>query len=162
MEQKLKIPACLTALYFDSRSAGYHRPLRVLFTCGNRRDPVVPGQGEQTMALQDIAERLEGAGWLGIGIGAVILAPVLIPPLGRKVRPAIKGAIKGYIALSEKAAAALAEAGEQFQDLVAEAKAEHAAGGASMMEMPAGDDALVLSNGEGVDDAAEPEAGRRS
>ena len=114
------------------------------------------------MAWQDIAERLEGTGWLGIGIGAVILAPMLIPPLGRKVRPAIKGAIKGYMALSEKAAAALAEAGEQFQDLVAEAKAEHAAEGAPMMEMPAGDDALVLSNGEGIDDAGAPAASRRT
>src|SRR3569833_195113 len=93
------------------------------------------------MAWEDVAEGMEGKGWLGVGIGAVLLAPVLVPAVARGLRPALKGAVKGYLALSDKTREWLAESGEQFQDLVAEAKAEyesHSEPGAMMaMELPA-------------------------
>lgn len=89
------------------------------------------------MALKDIGERLEGKGWLGVGLGAVVLAPVVIPALSRTLRPAAKNAIKGYLALSDRARHWMAETGEQWQDLVAEAKSEHETGvnGSEMMTM---------------------------
>ena len=54
------------------------------------------------------------------GVGAVLLAPVLVP-VGK---PLAKAAIKGGIGLYEKGKVAFAEVGEAFQDLVAEAMAE--------------------------------------
>jgi hypothetical protein len=91
------------------------------------------------MALEEIAERMEGKGWIGVGIGAVLLAPVLIPALSRGLRPAAKGAMKGYLALADRTRGMLAETGEQWQDLVAEAKAEYdaSANGQPMMTLEA-------------------------
>ncbi len=87
------------------------------------------------MASKGLGDRLEGKGWLGWTIGAVVLAPVVVPALGKALRPVAKEAIKGLLALSEKTRELVAETGEQMQDLVAEAKAEYAqeAGGAGMM-----------------------------
>lgn len=75
--------------------------------------------------LKDLGERFEGKGWLGVGIGAVVLAPVVVPVLAKGMRPALKGAIKGYFQLSDYLRQQLAQTGEQFQDLVAEAKSEY-------------------------------------
>jgi hypothetical protein len=85
--------------------------------------------------LKEAAERLEGKGWLGVGLGAVVLAPVLFPALSRGFRPAAKRAIKGYLALAEKAREMLAETGEQVQDLVAEARSEYERGDDGMEMM---------------------------
>jgi hypothetical protein len=100
------------------------------------------------MALKDIGERLEGKGWLGIGIGALILAPVVIPAVARGLRPLAKGAIKGYLALQEKGREVFAETSEQFQDLVAEARSEYELrdNGAEMMTL----DASEEGDGEAV------------
>ncbi len=70
-----------------------------------------------------------------IGAGA-FLAPKLLPALGNALRPAVKGLVKAGMAVRET----VAEAGEHFEDIVAEARAES--------EHPAG-------NGH---PAAEPEA----
>jgi hypothetical protein len=77
------------------------------------------------MAFEEIGERLEGKGWLGVGIGALILAPMVIPAVARGLRPVAKEAIKGYLVLSDRAREMLAEGGEQIQDLVAEARSEY-------------------------------------
>ena len=61
---------------------------------------------------------------LAIGIGAAILAPVVIPLAAGIVKPLLKGTIKGGIILYEKGQEMVAEAGEVVEDLVAEAKAE--------------------------------------
>jgi hypothetical protein len=89
------------------------------------------------MAWEDIVERMEGMGWLGMGLGAVILAPALIPAVGRGLRPAAKNAVKGYLALSDRVREWAGEGTERWQDLVAEAKSEYdnRANGAEMMEM---------------------------
>jgi len=59
-----------------------------------------------------------------IGIGAAILAPVVLPILASIAKPVAKAAVKGGIMLYEKGKEAAAEAGEMFEDIVAEAKAE--------------------------------------
>ena len=62
-----------------------------------------------------------------IGAGAV-LAPKLLPALGSMLRPIVKGVVKaGYsatVAVREMAA----EAGEEVEDIIAEARSEHEAG----------------------------------
>ncbi|MCU0534183.1 MAG: DUF5132 domain-containing protein [Hydrococcus sp. Prado102] len=65
---------------------------------------------------------LEDLGTPGIiaGIGAIVAAPFVIPAL----KPVTKAAIKGGIIVYEKGKAIVAETGELFEDLVAEAKAE--------------------------------------
>lgn len=77
------------------------------------------------MAIEDIGESLEGAGWWGVALGAVVLAPIVVPALARGLRPIAKEAVKGYLTLSEKAKEMMAESGEQWQDLVAEARSEY-------------------------------------
>ncbi|MBD1937102.1 DUF5132 domain-containing protein [Microcoleus sp. FACHB-68] len=69
--------------------------------------------------LDDLFEDF-GLPALVVGVGAAILAPVLIP-VGK---PLAKSAIKGSIALYEKSKGVFAEVGEAFEDLVAESKAE--------------------------------------
>lgn len=61
---------------------------------------------------------------LAIGIGTIVLAPVVIPVLAGVTKPLAKAAIKGGIILFEKGREAFAEVGEVMEDLVAEAKSE--------------------------------------
>jgi hypothetical protein len=68
---------------------------------------------------------------LAAGIGATLLAPVLVPILARAVKPLTKGAIKGGILFYEKGRESFAELSETVDDLVAEAKAEMETGAAS-------------------------------
>ena len=63
-------------------------------------------------------------GGLAIGIGASVLAPVVIPVLASVVKPLSKAAIKGGYLLYEKGRETFAEVQEVVEDLVAEAKAE--------------------------------------
>lgn len=61
----------------------------------------------------------------GILIGvAAMLAPNVVPKIGRSLRPFIKGAVRAGYAFTERAKETIAEAGEQFQDIVAEVHAE--------------------------------------
>lgn len=77
------------------------------------------------MALK-IGDFFEEAGVPGViaGIGAVILAPVVVPVVAGVGKPIAKSLIKGGIVLYEKSKGALAEVGESFEDIVAEARAE--------------------------------------
>jgi len=59
-----------------------------------------------------------------IGIGAAVLAPVVLPILASIAKPVAKAAVKGGIMMYEKGKEAVAEAGEMFEDIVAEAKSE--------------------------------------
>ncbi|NJL11118.1 MAG: DUF5132 domain-containing protein [Calothrix sp. SM1_7_51] len=73
-----------------------------------------------------ITDFVEDAGAPGIiaGIGAVILAPVLIPVVAGVGKPVAKSLIKGGILLFEKSKGAFAELGETLEDMVAEARSE--------------------------------------
>jgi hypothetical protein len=77
-----------------------------------------------------IGDFFEEAGPLGVvaGIGAVILAPVLLPAVAGVGKPLVKSVVKGGITLYERSKGALAEAGESWEDIVAEARAEIAEG----------------------------------
>ena len=56
---------------------------------------------------------------------AAMLAPNLLPKVGNGLRPLIKEAVRAGYSVTSKARETIAEAGEQFQDIVAEVKAEH-------------------------------------
>lgn len=58
------------------------------------------------------------------GIQALFLAPIVLPVTAGINQPLVKAAIKEGIALSERCKEALAEAGETFDDLAAEVRAE--------------------------------------
>jgi hypothetical protein len=73
------------------------------------------------MALfEELFEEAAGPA-VAVGIGALFLAPKVLPALGRVLRPIAKGAIKTGISLYEQTYASVAEA---TGDLVAEARAE--------------------------------------
>ncbi|AUT04147.1 DUF5132 domain-containing protein [Nostoc sp. CENA543] len=76
--------------------------------------------------MPKITDFVEEAGAPGIiaGIGAVLLAPVLLPVIAGVGKPIAKSIIKGGIVAYEKSKGAFAELGETWEDIVAEAKAE--------------------------------------
>lgn len=59
-----------------------------------------------------------------IGLGAAVLAPVVLPVLAAVAKPLTKSAMKGGILLYQKGKETFAEAGELFEDLSAEVQAE--------------------------------------
>ena len=64
---------------------------------------------------------------------AAMLVPNLLPRIGNGLRPLIKGTIRAGYSVAERAKETVAEAGEQFQDIVAEVKAEqHSTGTGSL------------------------------
>lgn len=69
--------------------------------------------------LEDVLEG--GAGPVALGVGAILLAPSVLPVMGRILRPIAKGVIKTGLAVYQETYASLAEA---TSDLVAEARAE--------------------------------------
>jgi hypothetical protein len=58
------------------------------------------------------------------GLAAILSAPVVLPIAAAINQPAIRSAIKEGVAFSERCKEAIAEVGEQFEDLMAEAQAE--------------------------------------
>ena len=64
------------------------------------------------------------AGNLALGVGIVLLAPVVLPIVGAIAKPLVKAGIKGVLVTYEGAKVALAEAKEAIEDITAEAKAE--------------------------------------
>lgn len=77
------------------------------------------------MGLVDDLRKNAALGLL-IGVGAAVLAPVVLPILASIARPLAKATIKSGLMLYEKGKETLAEAGEMVEDLVAEARAEMA------------------------------------
>ncbi|MUG99078.1 DUF5132 domain-containing protein [Scytonema sp. UIC 10036] len=72
--------------------------------------------------VPELDEVVEG---LGVpGIAAILLLPVLIPVAGGIGKSIAKATIKGGIVLYEKGKGVIAEVGETFEDIIAEAKAE--------------------------------------
>jgi hypothetical protein len=59
-----------------------------------------------------------------IGIGAM-LAPNLLNRVGAGLRPLIKSAVRAGYSIAEQTKETLAEASEQYQDIVAEVRSEH-------------------------------------
>lgn len=58
---------------------------------------------------------------VAVGLGAVLLAPTLLPAVGSVLRPAAKAVIKGGLILYRET---VSDIGEVASDLIAEARAE--------------------------------------
>ncbi|MGK7876587.1 MAG: DUF5132 domain-containing protein [Xenococcaceae cyanobacterium] len=69
-----------------------------------------------------------GTPGLVIGLGAVVLAPILGPALAKVGKPIAKAAVKTGIVAYEKTKGVFVEAKETFEDIIAESKAELAEG----------------------------------
>ena len=79
------------------------------------------------MALFDNIVEGFGSSWVPtvlVGVGAALVAPVVVPALAAGMRPLAKAVLKGSIMVYDKGAEVLAEAGEQLSDLVAEVRSE--------------------------------------
>jgi hypothetical protein len=79
------------------------------------------------MALLDNIVEGFGSSWVPsvlVGVGVALVAPVVVPALAAGMRPLAKAVIKGGIMVYDKGAEAVAEAGEQLSDLMAEVRAE--------------------------------------
>jgi len=94
---------------------------------------IVQPDGEPTLASKAATVAVIGLGVAlieaelipGMIIGAAaVLAPDLVPKLGRGLRPFIKGMMKAGYSLAQKARETAAEANEHLQDIAAEVKAE--------------------------------------
>jgi hypothetical protein len=80
-----------------------------------------------TVAVVGIGVALIEVEWIPgmlIGIGAM-LAPNLLKRFGSGLRPVVKGAVSAAYALVEKTKETVAEASEEYQDIVAEVASEH-------------------------------------
>ncbi len=76
------------------------------------------------MALEEVAKRLSGkGGWVAVGIGAAVLAPILI----KKGRPLAKKAMAGCSHLAERTGKAFSCCTQQCREVFSEAKAEYEA-----------------------------------
>ena len=75
------------------------------------------------MPAEDFFKSNVGKG-VAIGIGAALLAPVVLPVLAKAGRPLARAAIKSGMLLFEKGRETVEEIGEVVEDLIAEAQAE--------------------------------------
>lgn len=76
--------------------------------------------------LDDIVKNGTPLG-IAIGLGAAVLASAIVPTLPaivRASRPTARAAIKSGLVLLEKGREVMAEASEEFEDMLAEVKAE--------------------------------------
>ena len=71
--------------------------------------------------MEDVSE--SGMGW-PLGIGLLVAALSAGPKLVKAGKPAIKGAMRGYLILQSKSKEVIAETSERLQDLYAETKYE--------------------------------------
>ncbi len=80
--------------------------------------------GLATAAIVGVGAALIEVEWIpGLLLGvAAMVAPELVPKVGRGVRPLVRTAIKNGYAASRKAREWMAEAGEQVSDMVAEVR----------------------------------------
>jgi hypothetical protein len=79
-----------------------------------------------------------------IGLGAIVLVPVLTPLLSAVARPLVKAGIKGGFLLIQRGKEAFSEAAEVMEDMVVEVKSELLASGYNL------DDSLAHTMSEGV------------
>lgn len=119
------------------------------------------------MALDDVFKNNVTTA-VAVGVGAALLAPTLLPALGRVARPAAKAAIKGGILAYERSRESIAELGEMAEDTYAEARAElheearqaAAASAGAAAGAAAGGEAAETGANDGDSPAADGETGR--
>src|ERR1700761_5451909 len=76
------------------------------------------------MALEDMLKGGNIVTGLAIGVGSVIVAPLIVPALTGLLRPVAKTAIKGGIVVYDWGRQAAAQVGEATSDMVAEVRAD--------------------------------------
>jgi hypothetical protein len=88
--------------------------------------------------VEELIERAGGTTAAGIGasVAALVLAPRVGPPVGRGLRSLLKGAIRTYLALSQRTRTSVSEASLGWQRLYAEAQAEVGAEAAGEPDAP--------------------------
>ena len=67
---------------------------------------------------------MSGIGTFALGVGAALVARGLGPTIARRGRPALRGAVKQALILSQGAQVRAAGVREDLEDLVAEARAD--------------------------------------
>jgi hypothetical protein len=98
----------------------------------------------------------------GMLLGVAAMAfPNLVPKLGRAVRPLLKSAVRAGYGLAAKTRETVAEVGEQFEDVIAEVRAEHEHGAASSTT-PEHERPLETPSAETGEASTEPGRGRKS
>lgn len=60
-----------------------------------------------------------------VGIGVAVVVPVVIPAITAAGRPIAKGAMKGFLAVSDYVEEFFSEVGERWSDLLAEVRSEN-------------------------------------
>ncbi len=81
--------------------------------------------------FEDLFKGNIGTG-LAVGVGALVLGPIVAPVIVATLRPLAKGAIKAGLYVYDRAGEGLAQINEMTGDIVAEARAEmRGAGGAT-------------------------------
>jgi hypothetical protein len=60
-----------------------------------------------------------------VGIGLAVAAPVVVPALTAAGRPIVKGAVRGFLAVSDYVQEFFSEVGERWTDLLAEVESEN-------------------------------------
>ncbi|HXG18518.1 MAG TPA: DUF5132 domain-containing protein [Methylomirabilota bacterium] len=93
-----------------------------------------------------------------VGLGAVLLAPTVLPAVGAVLRPVAKGLVRGTLALTEGARELFAEAREQLSDIYAEAKHEYAQGRGPFSSAPSATSTTVGAESLIVTPSGEPAA----
>lgn len=109
-------------------------------------------------AVEVVGDSFVGVGKIALGIGALVVAPVALPVL----RPVTKELVKGGLGLTRKTRSLLAEVGEQWSDLVAEARTdlEHT-GSAAADDMAREVPIMANEGGNGKVAEGEEKTGRR-
>lgn len=66
------------------------------------------------------------AAGVGLAFAATVLAPILMPAMGRIGRPLAKSLVRGAMMMVDKGREVIAVAGESVEDIMAEVRAENA------------------------------------
>ncbi len=101
------------------------------------------------LGIDDVVEGVLGGTSWGVGLIAVAAVAAVGAP---RAKPLTKQAIKGYLAVTERAREMMAEAGEQLQDIYAEARHEYES---ELGETPAAE-RIAVATGEGDEHEARP------
>jgi hypothetical protein len=100
--------------------------------------PLPPAESSAESKMDDVGSRLATVAVVGLGVALIeaelipgmligigaMLAPNLMSKLGTGLRPLLKSAVRAGYALAEKAKETVAEASEQYQDMMAEVHSE--------------------------------------
>jgi Protein of unknown function (DUF5132) len=120
------------AKHHESNAAGISEPVQAPVTSpASSPAPIATDTGSMadkalTVAAVGVAAALIEVELIpGMLLGvAAMLAPNLLPKVGNALRPVVKSAVRAGYNVAAKTRESVAEASEQFQDIVAEVKSE--------------------------------------